>query len=170
LNGDCRQIPATAPSTKTKLLETTLLATLGQPVERDGDVALVDVDGDGKRDIVAVQGTSADTKEVVVLFNEGGSRFGLPTVIAPKASAFTFARVLPNAAPSLVVATAQSGGYVLQRLDVKGRSSQPVTIDAGRVLKSVTALAAGDVDGDGVDDLVVVDGGEARVLVGKAKQ
>ncbi len=173
---DCRL----ASAAKFGTLETTPIATLTRAIDRDADLAIADVDGDGRNDVVLVQGIS-DARELVVLFNEGSGKLAAPAVVA-KASAFGFARVLAGP-PSLVAAVTQESGVALQRLDMKrggvatnvplapglDRAITAVTLQIGRPLEAVSAIVGGDVDGDGVDDLVVVDRGEARVFRGRAR-
>lgn len=165
---DCRAAP-TVFGLEARLLKTSPLGTLAKAVVPDADLAVLDVDLDGKLDVVLVQGTTAADKDVVVLFGEGGGKYGAPAII-PGASAFASARVTSERGPSLVVATLAkpNGVYELRRVD--GRQLTPTVLDvAGKALKNVTGMGAGDVDGDGIDDIVVVDDGVARVLKGKAR-
>jgi hypothetical protein len=159
---------------------------LGSPVtvpgvayRRDAPLELLDVDADGNLDLVTLVGTDEETR-AIVFYNDGKSGFVVPGVEVPipalpgggdPARGFALlttagARVHEAGAVRRELAVVTSKRVLLARpaagdrtkLDVRG------VLPEGTTLSAATAIAAGDFDGDGVEDLAVADGGALRIL------
>ena len=122
------------------------------PHAESGRVLATDLDGDGRPDVVALASV-AGTPSVVVFWNDHGGALGAMTVVPnPNGHApIDFATVQAGGAgPSLAILTDE--GVTLASFAQRSpsvASSAALHLDGGR------RLAAGDVDGDGVEDLAV---------------
>ncbi|MGC4119388.1 MAG: VCBS repeat-containing protein [Myxococcales bacterium] len=137
-----------------------------------GRLAFADLDGDGASDLVVASGArsleESQQGEVAILWNGGQGRFSADAVLHLEAGARMFAvlRDRPGAPPSLAYVTRDS----VRRVRVEpGRAlSVPEVLADGLV--EGTGITAGDLDGDGLDNLAVVDDQSLRLLWGKAVQ
>jgi len=143
---------------------------------------LVDVDEDGKLDALVVVGepekitaagapgaASGGQSKAYVLFNLGGGSFEPPRELGVKgAVAVTPIRTRAGAPRDLAVAS--PAGIVLLRPRADKRSWDTLPLPGGPAsLRRPTALVAGDFDGNGVEDLAVVDDGSIVVHLGRSK-
>lgn len=116
------------------------------------DAALIDADADGHLDLVSVDEAAG---QVVVHPGQGDATFGFPVSVAsPGASAVAAADVNADGRPDLVVVHASPAQVVVHL------STGPLAWDDGTPLGSLdagasTAVAVGDVNGDGHADAVV---------------
>jgi hypothetical protein len=126
--------------------------------------SIVDVDGDGYRDLVLV-GAVDGVAELVIFFNRGDDRLDPDDVCRVRAdgealAAFTFANLDDDDDPELVVATA-SQLWRLERQQLVGtiaiEQGQRLDVGTGVSLQIDGGLVGGDFDGDGVDDIALGD-------------
>lgn len=136
-----------------------------------GQMMLVDVDGDGALDLVLltrdapVDGdATAGATEVAVLWGDKKKRFDVdhPVLVKPPTavSVTSFAILSRKGGKAIAFATADAvfvATPTARAFDVK-----PAGIAGG------SGLAAGDVTGDGVEDLAVISDGTLRLHPGKA--
>lgn len=133
---------------------------------RDAQVALADGDGDGHRDLFLLTGSRGeDTRRLLLFRNDGQgvlSTTDVAEVSARGDSPQQFA-LLPSpssARPSVVYVT---DGFVA-RTAIDAVSHQATEAQRLSELVHGVGVAAGDVDGDGVSDVVVAAAGNLRVL------
>jgi hypothetical protein len=118
-------------------------------------VAIGDVDGDGKPDLVA-----STTDHVGVMHGNGDGTFAAPNDFAAvNASSFALVDFDGDGKLDLVATTTPANGFIPSFVNVfpgrgDGTFGTPMTSDIVRA----DSLAVGDLDGDGRLDIVVVDG------------
>lgn len=152
------------------------------PVAPGAQLELVDVDGDGFRDVVCVLGAK-DAAQVFVILNDGKGGFGRSPLVVPTAAAAAstasgargFALVTVGGAPALgvgrkrralAVATERSVVLATLRDDRTAFDARDTSdLFGANGLSSGTGIAAGDFNGDGVDDLAVADSGTLRLIL-----
>lgn len=145
----------------------------GDPIElplavgSDGELALLDMDGDGALDVVVLAGRDA-TRRLSVLWNDGHGGFS-PARATDVADAndrpndFGFVRVAAGARPAIAYVTRTT--LVVAKV-APDHGVTRATLDT--TLAYATGVAGGDVDGDGVDDLAVADTPSLVVYKGTA--
>jgi hypothetical protein len=129
---------------------------------------VVDVDADGAEDVAIL----SNDGDVHVFFNEGNGQLSLDAsayvVIAPADAsrpflAFTFANVAGDGGLELI--TLDTTAALAHTVEAASRSFAPPE-DLG--IRTGDVIASGDIDGDGVVDLVVGDALGVSVIRGKA--
>ncbi|MBS2013454.1 MAG: VCBS repeat-containing protein [Deltaproteobacteria bacterium] len=148
---------------------------------------LVDLDGDGYRDLVALfdlDPKDANKSRVYVYLNNQKHGFDPNGIMVDVPGATGFASVTtgadvatataPKRRTSLAVVTKRD--LVIRELDLSSRTfvkstkngvKEPKFKASGRngAPREITAVAAGDFNGDGVEDLAIADAGTLRVLL-----
>ncbi len=141
-----------------------------------GPIVVSDVDGDGNKDLV-VHSSSV----VAVIWNKGAPKLGAPSLTTVPSVcddypvnlvAATALRTAPTAERQILAVDDRSNAYLLTQ-DPPQSSGPPTftvtcfngSLQLGPASGNVL-LAAGDVDGDGVDDVVVGSPGAVQVFRG----
>lgn len=142
-----------------------------------GDLLLVDVDGDGDRDAVALvhafftgeldggSGTAADSYDrLVVLFNDGGvlGAGGRSELATDGSAPRAVAALSLDADPALELAVITELG--LHRVEIEKNATLSLGEAEYLDLPGAFAAAAADFDGDGVTDLAIADGIDVKTL------
>ncbi|MGD0523999.1 MAG: VCBS repeat-containing protein [Polyangiaceae bacterium] len=138
-------------------------------VSPEGQLQFVDVDGDGNADAVLLTGANIGARALVVAWNDGAGNFSETDSLfvsqsseVPQGFAFVDAGTTGLAQLAYVTRTT----VVLAVVDPTSRTiAARNTVDTPY---SGSGIAAGDVDGDGVQDLVVADDGNVVILRGNA--
>ncbi len=170
-----RRSPGAAPPVPTMLPDA---------IPPGAKLELFDVDGDGFRDLVGMFGPK-DSVQVQVRLNDGKGNFGAVGVsvslVAPAGApaatqnAKAFAAITVGGAPaigsgrlsrSLAIVTARGLWLAALRSDKSAFDAIDLTAKFGTAgLRAATGVAAGDFNGDGVEDLAVADDGALRVML-----
>jgi hypothetical protein len=136
---------------------------IGEPCTDPAQLELVDLDDDGATDIVLLVG-AADAQRLFVLWGEGDARLTpgqledlTPEGAAPQA--FAVFRATPDAERALAYVTRDE----VRLLRTAGDARRFEDSERLGALELGTGIAAADVNGDGVTDLVVADAGAVRV-------
>jgi len=155
----------------------------GLQVTSSAQLEAIDLDGDGFRDAIGLFGAPPNA-QVVAFLNDGKGAFKVPgitlTIPPPAAgavndgtpvafagiavrgsSAVTGAAVQNNA---LAVLTASSVVLATLRPDKQGFDVQSLSSLLNKPLNNATGIAAGDFNGDGVEDIAIADGGIRLIL------
>jgi hypothetical protein len=168
--------PGRSPANDEKVLT-------GLQVTSSAQIEAVDLDGDGFRDAVGLFGTPPNA-QIVAFLNDGKGGFVVPgiTVAIPPPAAgavadgtpVAFAGIAVRGAPPVTGARAQShalavvtgSSVVLATLrpDKQGFDVQSLAALLGKPFNNATGIAAGDFNGDGVEDIAVADGGIRLIL------
>ena len=127
-------------------------------------LAAQDIDGDGALDLAILVGIGA-SRRVLVLWNDGAGGFSVDRATSVLANeldvrAFSFFRSTPGAPLRAALVTKSA----LRGLEALGPARSFRELAYGRPLTDGTGVVAADVDGDSVQDLVVADAGNLRVL------
>jgi hypothetical protein len=138
-------------------------------VSPEGQLQFADVDGDGNVDAVLLTGADIGARQLVVAWNDGAGGFSNAQTLfvsqsteTPQGFAFVHADTTGLAQLAYVTRTT----VVLAVIDPPSRTvAARTTVDKPY---SGSGIAVGDVDGDGVDDLVVADDGNVVILRGSA--
>jgi hypothetical protein len=141
---------------------------LEEPCEDDAQMSVVDLDGDGARDVVILVGVVSGPRKLLALWGDGTGELDASqlAVLSPKdvdPSAFTLLSRGGGDARWLAYTTDTAVHLARPR----GRGFDDTGVIAA--LEHGTGIVAADVDGDRVEDLVVADDGAVRVLRAELK-
>jgi hypothetical protein len=138
-------------------------------ISPEGQLEFTDVDGDGNVDAVLLTGTNIGDRTIVVAWNDGTGSFSNTQMLVVSQSSETpqgFAFVHADTTGLAQLAYVTRTTVVLAVIDPASRTvAARSTIDKPY---SGSGIAAGDIDGDGVDDLAVADDGNVVILRGSA--
>lgn len=132
----------------------------------DPQLATVDVDGDQHVDLALLTGArGGGERKLWVLWNDGLGGFSttqaaLVNAVDESPQAFTVLPRSPARPLSLAYVTEQAARIASL---VEGQRTFLPSVPIAS-LRRATGIATSDVSGDGIDDLVIADGGELRVL------
>jgi hypothetical protein len=137
----------------------------GVDVSPEGQLEFRDVDLDGAEDAVLLTGANIGARALFVAWNDGQGNFAKSQALqvnsgndTPEGFAFVIADT--SGVPRIAYVTRHS--LVLATVDTKGRAISTRTTLLATV--SGTGVAAGDVDGDGVQDIAVADEGNVIIM------
>jgi hypothetical protein len=134
-------------------------------VSPEGQLEFRDVDLDGAQDAVLLTGANIGMRSLYVAWNDGKGHFSLDQALHVNSGndtpeGFAFVSADTSGVPRIAYVTRHS--LILATVDTKGRAISARTTLLATV--SATGVAAGDVDGDGVQDLAVADEGNVTIL------
>lgn len=134
-----------------------------------GDLLATDFDGDGKNDLL-LEVLVGEERRVLVSYGDG-AKLGAPTPVPDNVgdSFVGIARVGVVPSQKDVVTCSKKRGVVRFTGTGRDRRVEPIAGFANDACEGVTGLAGGDVNGDGIDDLVLIRNGSVVVYLGGAK-
>jgi len=116
---------------------------------------------------VLLTDAAAGPRQLIVLWNDGSGGFSKDAISAlgdPDQPPQAFAALPPATAANratLAYVSEHNVHLLKPRHGQRGFSDQPILVE----LEHGTGIAATDIDGDGITDLVVADAGSLRVLL-----
>jgi hypothetical protein len=133
------------------------------PCVRAGQIAIEDLDGDSALDIVLLLGRPDEPRSLLAFWNDGAGNFSANerlelarTDDVPEA--FTLYR--PTSGDRLRLAYVTRDRLRVLQVDPSGRGFEAAKSATDEIeLDHATGVSAGDVDGDGIADLIVADSG-----------
>jgi len=134
-------------------------------VSPEGQLEFRDVDMDGAEDAVLLTGANIGARNLYVAWNDGMGNFSTTSALQVNTGNDTpegFAFVIADASGVPRIAYVSRHSLILATVDTKARSIS--TRSTLLTTTSATGVAAGDVDGDGVEDLAVADEGNVTIL------
>jgi hypothetical protein len=156
-------------------LESTLALSLPLPCSqaRGGQLAIEDLDGDSALDLVLLTGFVGGERALRVYWNDGSGRFSEDESSdlardGDQPMAFTFYR--PTAGDRLRFAYVTPDRLRVFQTRSHARGFEAASGVSGDVdLENATGVAAGDVDGDRIADLIVAESGNIVVFRAQLK-
>jgi hypothetical protein len=140
--------------------------TLDQPCAEGAQMSVIDLDGDGARDVVLLLGADGPGRRLLAFWGDGSGQldsnaFALLVPESARPSAFTFLEGGAREGISVVYTTPDAVRTLRPRA-----IERRVFDDAGVLVKLArgSGIVAADVNGDGVKDLAVADAGAVRIL------
>ncbi len=161
--------------------------SLAVEISEEGQLELSDVDGDGALDMILLTGSSSTARSLLVYWNDGQGNFddGHKTQVDPGCDMSSldacpegFARIDVDATALASIAFVthlgatraqpdKSRGFTLTSLGLTDTTDDGPS-SGGSSGFYYTGIAAGDITGDGVADVAVIDNGSLELFAGKA--
>jgi len=144
------------------------LTLVEQSTTASSRVAVDDLDGDGRPDVVLLTGGAGTNADLVVYWNAGGGELRAADAMRVGAAGErprAFALVRAGADGPRAVAYAIDDGVALARFAGRTRQGRRERLSE---VDGVTAMAAGDFTGDGVEDVAAAAPGSVLILRGEA--
>lgn len=141
--------------------------SLDQQCFGNGQIAAEDLDGDGAPEIVLLTGRPGGARALRVFWNDGAGHFAAnesQNLARGDAipQAFTLYRPTPNDRVRVAYVTEEQ--LHLRRATRHTRNLEDVPGVENVSLAHATGIAAGDVDGDGIADLIIADSGSVKLF------
>lgn len=158
-------LPGVATVGSPPSISATMIIPFDVDVSPEGQLEFRDVDLDGAVDAVLLTGANVGPRNLYVAWNDGKGNFSMGDALQINTGTDTpqgFAFVSADTSGVPRIAYVMRHSLVLATVDTKGRSISSRTTLLATV--SGTGVAAGDVDGDGVEDLAVADDGNVTIL------
>jgi hypothetical protein len=158
-------LPGQASPGKTPTMNAGTVIPFDVDVSPEGQLEFRDVDLDGAEDAVLLTGANIGMRSLYVAWNDGKGNFSTSRALQVNSGndtpeGFAFVSADTSGVPRIAYVTRHA--LILATVDTKGRAISARTTLLATV--SATGVAAGDVDGDGVQDLAVADEGNVTIL------
>lgn len=147
--------------------------SLEAPCGRTGQLVLEDLDGDSVRDLVLLWGRPDEAHTLVVFWNDGAGNFSADAsmnLVRGDDEPEAFVLYRPTPGDRLRFAYVTHDRLHVLRADERGRGFEGAADVTSEIeLEHATGVTAGDVDGDGIADLIVADSGNVLVFRAQLK-
>jgi hypothetical protein len=140
---------------------------LDTPCLSGDQLAIEDLDGDSARELVLLAGDPTQARGIRVFWNDGAGNFAPEenTSLTGDDVPEAFALYRPTPGDRLRLAYVTRDRLHVLQAKGRGRAFEPAAgVTSGLELEQATGLAAGDVDGDGIADLIIADAGNIRLF------
>lgn len=139
----------------------TVLGSVPGVATADTHLKVFDGNGDGVQDVVLERPTASDPQAYILWGDAKSGALSAPTLLADVRS------VAPSKAG--LVGIRSTGQLVRIRLEAGATKIEPLLAEGGDLSGRPTSLGIGDINGDGIEDLVLVDQGALRIFRGEEK-
>jgi len=163
------QLGAAAPSYSLDSREALLLDTRCLSGDQ---LAIEDLDGDSARELVLLAAGPTQARSLRVFWNDGAGNFAAEesTSLAGDDVAEAFAIYRPTPGDRLRLAYVTRDRLRVLQAKERGRTFESAAGVTSEIeLEQATGIAAGDVDGDGIADLIIADAGNIRLFRAQLK-